>query len=116
MTIPAPSPSYRHWLPWAGALIGLALLVWVLRQFDLNRFLTTLAGADLFYLALVPAGQALEQLVRAWKWRQILSPLKLIATLRLFGAVMAGYLIASLIPRLGSEPLPAPGSLPEVSN
>ena len=37
-------------------------------------------------------------MVRAWKWRQILSPLKLINTLRLFGAVMAGYLIPSLIP------------------
>ena len=36
--------------------------------------------------------------MRAWKWRQILSPLKLIGTLRLFGAVMAGYLIAILIP------------------
>ena len=36
--------------------------------------------------------------MRAWKWRQILSPLKLIGTLRLFGAVMAGYLIATLIP------------------
>ena len=99
MTTPAKAPSQRRrWLPWTGALIGLALLVWVLRRFDLNRFLTTLAGADLFYLALVPAGQALEQLVRAWKWRQILSPLKLIGTLRLFGAVMAGYLIAILIP------------------
>lgn len=98
MTIAAPAPPHRRWLPWAGALIGLASLAWVLRRFDLNRFLTTLAGADLFYLALVPAGQALEQLVRAWKWRQILSPLKLIGTLRLFGAVMAGYLIASLIP------------------
>ncbi len=96
--VPAPMPTYRRWLPWAGALLGLALLVWVLRGFDLNRFLTTLAGADLFYLALVPVGQALEQLVRAWKWRQILSPLKLIGTLRLFGAVMAGYLIASLVP------------------
>ena len=99
MTIPpTPATQRRRWLLWAGALIGLALLVWVLRRFDLNRFLTTLAGADLFYLALVPAGQAFEQLVRAWKWRQILSPLKLINTLRLFGAVMAGYLIASLIP------------------
>ena len=97
MTIAATRPRGR-WLPWAGTLIGLALLVWVLRRFDLNRFLTTLAGADLFYLMLVPAGQALEQFVRAWKWRQILSPLKLISTLRLFGAIMAGYLIASLIP------------------
>ncbi len=98
MTVAATAPSRRRWLPWAGGLIGLASLAWVLRRFDLDRFLTTLAGANLFYLALVPASLITEQLVRAWKWRQILSPLKLISTLRLFGAVMAGYLIASLIP------------------
>lgn len=88
----------RRWLPWAGAVIGLGSLAWVLRRFDLDRFLATLASANFFYLALVPASLITEQLVRAWKWRQILSPLKLISTLRLFGAVMAGYLIASLIP------------------
>lgn len=98
MTAAAKAPPRRRWLPWAGALIGFGSLAWVLRRFDLDRFATTLAGADLFYLALVPAAMIMEQLVRAWKWRQILSPLKLISTLHLFGAVMAGYLIAFLIP------------------
>ena len=98
MTVAAAASRPRRWLPWAGALIGLGSLFWVLRHFDLDRFISTLAGADMFYLALVPVGQIAEQFVRAWKWRQILSPLKLISTVRLFGAVMAGYLIASLIP------------------
>jgi hypothetical protein len=88
----------RRWLPWVGALIGLASLAWILRRFDLDRFFTTLASAELFYLALVPVSLLAEQMVRAWKWRQILSPLKLISTVRLFGAIMAGYLLASLIP------------------
>jgi glycosyltransferase 2 family protein len=39
-----------------------------------------------------------EQLIRAWKWRQILWPLRAISTLRLFGAIMAGYLLATIIP------------------
>jgi uncharacterized membrane protein YbhN (UPF0104 family) len=98
MTVAVIVAPRRRWLPWVGALIGLGALAWVLRRFDLDRFLATLAGADLFYLLLVPISLITEQLVRAWKWRQILSPLKLIGTLRLFGAVMAGYLIASLIP------------------
>lgn len=88
----------QRWLPWAGAFIGLAMLAWVLRRLDLDRFLTTLVNAHVFYLALVPVSLIGEQLVRAWKWRQILSPLKLVGTLRLFGAIMAGYLLASLIP------------------
>ena len=32
------------------------------------------------YLVLVPAVIALEQLVRAWKWRQILHPLRAVGT------------------------------------
>ena len=88
----------RRWLPWVGASIGLALLTWVLRSFDLDRFLTTLVNADVFYLALVPITVIAEQGVRAWKWHQILIPMKLVRTMRLFGAIMAGYLLASLIP------------------
>jgi uncharacterized membrane protein YbhN (UPF0104 family) len=98
MTVSVAVAPRRRWLPWVGALIGLASLAWVLRRFDLDLFLTTLTHANLFYLALVPASLFAEQLVRAWKWRQILSPLKLIHTVRLFGAIMAGYLLASLIP------------------
>lgn len=98
MTIDGAVTPRRRWLPWVGAFIGLGALAWVLRRFDLDRFLTTLANANVFYLALVPASVIVEQLVRAWKWRQILSPLKGVATLRLFGAIMAGYLLASLIP------------------
>jgi uncharacterized membrane protein YbhN (UPF0104 family) len=98
MTVAATVAPRRRWLPWIGALIGLSALAWVLRRFDLDRFLATLASADFFYIALVPISLITEQLVRAWKWRQILSPLKWIGTLRLFGAVMAGYLLASLIP------------------
>lgn len=96
--VAAEAALRRRWLAWAGALIGFGMLFWVLRRFDLNRFLIMLAKANFYYLALVLASLIAEQLVRAWKWRQILSPLKLIGTLRLFGAVMAGYLIASLIP------------------
>lgn len=91
-------PNGRRYLPWLGAFIGLAILAWVLRGFDFNHFLAILADADLRYIALVPLAIALEQLVRGWKWRQILYPLRSIGTLPLFGAIMAGYLLAFLIP------------------
>jgi uncharacterized membrane protein YbhN (UPF0104 family) len=85
-------------LPWLGAFIGLAVLGWLLRRFDFDRFLAILADADLRYVALVPVTIAAEQLVRGWKWRQILYPLRPIGTWPLFGAIMAGYLLAFLIP------------------
>lgn len=90
--------GYRRWLPWIGGLIGIVTLAWVLRRFDLDRFLTTLANAQWHYLIVMVLMIAGEQLVRAWKWRQLLYPLRAVGTVRLFGAIMAGYLIASLVP------------------
>src|SRR6266568_3666712 len=90
--------GWERWLPWLGALLGLAGLLWVLRGFDLERFRTVIAGAHLPYIALVVLIVLVEQIVRAWKWRLILWPLRPIATLYLFGAIMSGYLLAVLVP------------------
>ncbi|MBA3520197.1 MAG: flippase-like domain-containing protein [Rhizobiales bacterium] len=94
----AASRNRRRWLPWVGGLLGIAALAWVLRGFDLDRFLAVLAGADARFVALVPLAIMGEQFVRAWKWRQLLSPLRPVPTLYLFGAIMAGYLLAILVP------------------
>ena len=93
----APSRA-RRWLPWAGGLLGVAALAWVLRGFDFTRFRGILASADLWFLALVPLSILAEQIVRGWKWRQLLYPLRPVSALRLFGIIMAGYLLAILIP------------------
>ena len=97
-------PARRRWWPWAGAGIGIGLAALVLWRIDFAELGRVLAGARVEYLALVPAVIALEQLVRAWKWRQILHPLLPVGTLRLFGAIMAGYLGTFLIP-FGVSPL-----------
>ncbi len=89
---------WRRWWPWLGALVGAAMLAWVLRRFDLDRFRAVLGGADVRFLLLVPLAIAAEQLVRAWKWRQLLFPMRSVGTLPLFGAIMAGYLAGLLIP------------------
>lgn len=89
---------WRSWLPWVGALLGLAALFWVLRGFDFQRFRLVLAQSDFGFLILLPGVIALEQFIRAWKWRQLLWPLRAISTFYLFGAIMAGYLLATLIP------------------
>jgi len=93
------SPRWRRWLPWLGALIGAAALVFVLQRFDLGRFRAVVESADVRFILLVPLAIATEQLVRAWKWRQLLYPLRpMVGTLPLFGAIMAGYLTGLLIP------------------
>ena len=88
----------RRWLPWAGGLLGFAALAWVMRRFDFDRFGSILAGADLRLVALVPLAILGEQLVRAWKWRQLLHPLRPVGVWYLFGTIMAGYLLAILVP------------------
>src|SRR6266851_4634205 len=90
--------SLQRWLPWLGALLGVAALAWVLRGFDLNRFRTIAANADLRFVLMVPVVVIVEQVVRGWKWRQLLWPLRSIASMYLFGAVMAGYLLTILVP------------------
>lgn len=91
-------PWVHRWLPWIGGMLGLLALAWVLRRFDLDRFQSILSGADLRLLALVPLAVLAEQVLRAWKWRQLLYPLRSVGVLRLFGTIMAGYLLAILIP------------------
>ena len=98
MTQVAAGSRWRRWWPWLGALGGIAALAWVLRRFDLNQFLDVLAGADGRYLLLVPLAIVAEQWVRAWKWRQLLYPMRPIGTLPLLGAIMAGYLINMVAP------------------
>lgn len=90
--------GFERWLPWLGGVLGLAALAWVLRGFDLDRFRAVIAGADMRFVLLVPAIVLLEQLLRAWKWRQLLWPLRPISSVYLFGAIMAGYLCATIIP------------------
>jgi hypothetical protein len=49
-------------------------------------------------MILLPLSLAGEQIVRGWKWRQLLLAIKPIRTLRLFGAIMAGYFVNFMVP------------------
>lgn len=95
---------FRWALPVIGAAAALAALFWLYRGLDVGRFLSAVATADLVWLVLLAATILLEQLTRGWKWRQILFDLKPISSIRLFGAIMAGYGVAILVP-LGISPL-----------
>jgi hypothetical protein len=101
---PSRRPSRRHWWSAGGAVIGVAVLAWAFARVDYGRMEQLLAQADPAPLAVVPLAIAAEQLVRAWKWRQLLHAIRPIGTLRLFGSIMAGYFANFLIP-LGVSPI-----------
>jgi hypothetical protein len=64
----------------------------------------TLRGAGPRWLVVLGAAVLLEQLLSGWKWRQILLDFKPVASLRLCGAILAGYAAPILLP-LGISPL-----------
>jgi len=91
-------------MPALGAVFAIVILFWLYRDLDFGRFVFAIASAELLWLAVLAGTILLEQLIRGWKWRQILFDLKPISSVRLFGAVLAGYGAAILIP-LGISPL-----------
>ncbi len=104
MTESSPRPPWRRWWSLGGAAIAALALAWVFWRVDYGRMLEVAGTADIAFLLLVPFAIAAEQLVRAWKWRQLLHAIRPIGTLRLFGAIMAGYFGNMLVP-LGISPL-----------
>ena len=95
---------WRRWWSVGGGALGAVGLIWVLWRVDFERLGGIVAEAEVAYLILVPLAIAVEQLVRAWKWRQLLHVIRPVNTLRLFGAIMAGYFANLLIP-LGISPI-----------
>lgn len=91
-------------LPWLGAVAGIALLGWVLRNLDVSRFLDVLAEAELWPLAVLLFFILADSVVRAEKWRHMLTPLAAVARMRLFGAIMAGY-FANMVTPVRVSPL-----------
>ena len=79
--------SRRSLMLLVGGIVSIAMISFLLRGIDVNDFLSVLAVADLRVLMLVPIAIAGEQLVRAWKWRQVLYPMRPSSTLGLFGAI-----------------------------
>ena len=94
----------RSWWSISGALIGAFALGWALWRVDYGRLQDIIVKANVEFLLLVPLAIVFEQLVRAWKWRQLLYRIRPIGTLRLFSAIMAGYFANILIP-LGVSPI-----------
>ncbi len=94
----------RWVVPIVGAGVAITALFWLYRDLDLDRLVLAVAAADTGWLWLLAATILAEQLVRGWKWRQILYDLKPISSGRLFGAILAGYGVGVLIP-LGISPV-----------
>lgn len=94
----------RWALPIGGGGVALALIFWLYRDLDFGRFVEGLRQANPAWVAMLGFAILMEQVLNGWKWRQILHDVKPVATLRLTGALLAGYGANVLVP-LGISPL-----------
>ena len=104
-TTPSLNTLLVRWIvPLIVGVIALVLISYLYRGLDFSRFLAGLREAKPAWVAVLATTILLEQFVNGWKWRQLLYDVKPIATLRLTGALLAGYGANVLVP-LGISPL-----------
>ena len=87
---------------WVGALISIALLVVSLRGLNLDEFLADLRQASLGWLIPGIVAYFLAVGMRAWRWKQLLRPVKVVALSKLYPMVVIGYMGNNIYPaRIG---------------
>lgn len=83
------------------SLAGIFLFL-AFRGKDLGEIWNSLIAVHWIWFVVLFVGSALSHLIRAWRWKYLLHPIKSNISLRnTFSATMVGYLINSIIPRLG---------------
>lgn len=82
-------------------LSGLFLYL-AFRGKDIGQLWNSLVEVHWSWFVLLFAGSAFSHLLRAWRWKYLLYPIKQNVSLRnTFSATMIGYLINNVVPRLG---------------
>jgi uncharacterized membrane protein YbhN (UPF0104 family) len=87
----------RRWHGVVGALLSVGVLAITLYRLDLAALGRALAGAHYAYLGPLVATTVLLLWIGALQWRYLLSPVKWVRPLRLFGAQMIGALAGALV-------------------
>jgi len=112
------SPRARTALKFlSSAALSLLLLFLAFQGTDFSELSDALRNAEYGWMAGNLAVLMLSHLVRAWRWRYLLDPIKPNIGLRnLFSSVMVGYLMNGVLPRAGEIARPyAIGKLESVS-
>ncbi len=104
----------KHFLSIALALF---FLYFAFRDADISGLWASMESADYWWLFLMLLLLMGSHLLRSWRWRYLLEPIKAGIGLRsLFSGVMLGYLVNNLLPRAGELVRPyAIGRLESIS-
>lgn len=93
----------RRWLRFAiGIALSIILLYFAFRGTDLDSLRSAMAGANYWWILLMFVLLVASHIVRAWRWRYLLEPMKQgIGMRNLTSGVMVGYMMNNLVPRAG---------------
>ena len=81
-----------------GFVVSIAALVFIVRQVDLARTAEILGRASLGWIALMLLFQALDVLLRAFRWQRLVEPIHHVRFLPITGYLLIGYLANGLMP------------------
>jgi uncharacterized protein (TIRG00374 family) len=91
------------WNVLLGIVISVAFIVGIFSQVDFPTLLTALQSVHPIPFALAAILLLFTHLVRAWRWRYLLEPVKRVPTLPLFSAVCIGFMANMLLPAHAGE-------------
>ena len=93
----------KRFLKIAGSVALGALLLWLFfRHLDLREILAHVREADPFWLGVAVLMQGLHLVIRSFRWRTLLSPMKKgIGFYNLFSTTSIGYMLSFLLFRIG---------------
>lgn len=91
--------SYRVWV---GLFVSLAFLILFFSQLDFAKTIRELSQADYLFLAPAISIYFVALYFRAFRWRYLLHPIKILPVFNLYPIVIVGYMANNLLPmRLG---------------
>lgn len=88
----------KRWHVWMGLIISAIFLWLAFRKVDFSLVWEQLKTANLTYVALGIVAYFVTLIVRTWRWKVLLLPMKPVSLLRLFPILSAGYMANNIYP------------------
>lgn len=92
-----------RWKGFAGLLLSLVLLFFIVSKVDFGQLVDALRSAQYSLLFLAAFLHIFTLLVRAWRWRYLMAPLKPIRVMSLLSAISIGFMANMILPARTGE-------------
>jgi hypothetical protein len=88
----------KKWKLIVGALLSMLFIFLAFRQVDFSQMGQAFAGADYWFIVPILAIIFLSLLLRAWRWRYLLAPIRQVKLPVLFASLAVGYMANTFLP------------------